>query len=115
MVFGWKMKKMDVVSAFLNSKLKEEVWLKIPEGWKEVTGKDTEGKVAKLNAVIYGLTQAARAFYDMVREFLTKEHEMRATKADACLLIGKNLIVGLYVDDFWYVVNKTQFFGSPTS
>jgi hypothetical protein len=55
---GWRIHHMDVKSAFLNSDLKEEVYVQQPLGYA-VTGE--EGKVYRLRKALYGLRQAPHA------------------------------------------------------
>lgn len=50
---------LDVKPAFLNGKLKEEVYVSHPEGFKV---KGNENKVYKLYKALYGLRQAHRAW-----------------------------------------------------
>ena len=50
---------MDVKTAFLNGKLKEEVYMVQPEGF--VDSKNS-GKICKLQRSIYGLKQASRSW-----------------------------------------------------
>ncbi len=76
---------MDVVAAFMNGKLEETVYLELPKGWNELIGQSGDA-VAKLNAALYGLTQAARVFYDTVRRYLVNEHGMAVCPADGCLV-----------------------------
>ncbi|CAG4919528.1 unnamed protein product [Colias eurytheme] len=52
---GLLVHQMDVKTAFLNGELKEEIYMKVPDG---VKGKDNQ--VCKLNRALYGLKQAAR-------------------------------------------------------
>src|SRR5688572_28157620 len=56
---GWHVHHMDVKSAFLNSDLKEEVYVHQPPGFA-IPGK--EGKVLRLRKALYGLRQAPRAW-----------------------------------------------------
>jgi hypothetical protein len=49
---GWRVHHMDVKSAFLNSDLKEEVYVHQPPGFA-IPGK--EGKVLRLRKALYGL------------------------------------------------------------
>ena len=51
--------QMDVVSAFLNGELKEEIYMKQPPGYVQL-GK--EGLVCKLRKSIYGLKQSSRCW-----------------------------------------------------
>ncbi|GKA08768.1 retrovirus-related pol polyprotein from transposon TNT 1-94 [Tanacetum coccineum] len=61
---------MDVKTAFLNSKLKEEVYVSQPEGFAD---QDNPSHVYKLKKVLYGLKQAPRAWYDMLSSFLISQ------------------------------------------
>jgi len=55
---GWSVHHMDVKSAFLNSDLKEEVYVWQPPG---IAIPREEGKVYRLRKALYGLRQAPRA------------------------------------------------------
>lgn len=48
-----KLEQMDVVSAYLNGKLKEEIWMAQPEGYNDGTGRSMY-----MLSAIYGLKQA---------------------------------------------------------
>ena len=65
------------VAAFMNGHLEEPTYVDLPKGWNEVMGQEGKEKMAKLNSALYGLTQAARVFYDLVRRFLVNEHGMK--------------------------------------
>ncbi|GJX38152.1 retrovirus-related pol polyprotein from transposon TNT 1-94 [Tanacetum coccineum] len=62
---------MDVKTAFLNGKLKEEVYVSQPEGFVD---QDNPSHVYKLKKALYGLKQAPRAWYDMLSSFLISQH-----------------------------------------
>ncbi|GJS65385.1 retrovirus-related pol polyprotein from transposon TNT 1-94 [Tanacetum coccineum] len=59
--------QMDIKSAFLNDKLKEEVYVKQPSGFKSSEFFDF---VCKLNKAIYGLKQAPKAWHETLSTFL---------------------------------------------
>ncbi len=95
---GWEVKQIDVEKAFLNAKLKEDVYLKRPKGYDM-----EEGKVLKLNRALYGLVQAPKAWMTT----FTKQLETLGYKrswTDPCLMTKSNqgeviLIITIYVDD----------------
>ncbi|GJZ93539.1 retrovirus-related pol polyprotein from transposon TNT 1-94 [Tanacetum coccineum] len=63
--------QMDVKMAFLNGKLKEEVYVSQTEGFVD---QDNPSHVYKLKKALYGLKQAPRAWYDMLLSFLILQH-----------------------------------------
>ena len=60
---------MDVTTAFLNGELKEEQYMKQPEGY-EVKGK--ENLVCRLKKSIYGLKQSPRCWNSVLNSHLKK-------------------------------------------
>ncbi|GJP39114.1 hypothetical protein CLOM_g23504 [Closterium sp. NIES-68] len=64
-LLGWKIRQMDIVTAFLNGIILEEVYMKQPEGLD-----DGSGRVCRLKKAIYGLKQAPRAWYHKFEEAL---------------------------------------------
>ncbi|GKB07554.1 retrovirus-related pol polyprotein from transposon TNT 1-94, partial [Tanacetum coccineum] len=63
--------QIDVKTAFLKGKLKEEVYVSQPEGF---VNQDNPSHVYKLKKALYGLKQAPRAWYDMLSSFLISQH-----------------------------------------
>ena len=59
---------MDVKTVFLNGTLKEEIYMKVPEGIK-----NEDNKVCKLNKALYGLKQAARCWFEEFEKALTEK------------------------------------------
>lgn len=64
---GWPITQMDVITAFLNGKLKELIYMVQPPGF-ELPG--SEHLVCRLNRSIYGLKQSPRAWYEEIDQFL---------------------------------------------
>ena len=56
---GWPVHHMDVMSAFLNGELQEEVYVRQPPGF---VVERQEDKVLRLDKALYGLRQAPRAW-----------------------------------------------------
>ena len=74
---GWEIHHLDVKTAFLHGELKEEVYVKQPEGF-EVRGE--EGKVYKLRKALYGLRQAPRAWNVKLNQILKGLDFQRCSK-----------------------------------
>jgi hypothetical protein len=66
---GFKLYQMDVKSAFLNSVIQEEVYVRQPLGFESPKYPD---RVYKLSKTLYGLKQASRAWYARLKTFLLK-------------------------------------------
>jgi hypothetical protein len=98
--WDYEIDQLDVPTAFLNADVKEDIFMEIPEGFRD----GREGMVCKLHKSLYGLKQAPRNWYLLVSDFL-KEIGFRATVSDPCLFFrrsssGRLLLVFLFVDDF---------------
>lgn len=97
---------LDVKTAFLNSTLTHEVYVKLPPG-VTINGK-SYGLAIKS---IYGLKQAAHDWHKLQEEFiLSFDPRIRKSKVDPCLyvIVDGDLVVliSTHVDD--YVVAATQ-------
>ena len=90
----WIFEQFDITTAFLNGKLKEEVYLTPPEGVKAKSGMSL-----KLHKALYGLKQAPKAWNDTFNQAM-KELGFIQTESDPCVFIqSPNTIVAVYVDD----------------
>nr|GEU28620.1 hypothetical protein [Tanacetum cinerariifolium] len=78
--------QMDVKIAFLNGNLREEVYVSQPDGYVD---KDNPNHVYKLKKALYRLTQALRAWYDMLSSFLLSQDFSKGS-VDPTLFIRKN-------------------------
>ncbi|GKB87392.1 retrovirus-related pol polyprotein from transposon TNT 1-94 [Tanacetum coccineum] len=96
---NFKVYQMDVKSAFLNGKLKEEVYVKQPPGFESSEFPDY---VCKLDKALYGLKQAPKAWYETLSTFLI-QNKFAKERIDNTLFIYKSkgdvLLVQVYVDD----------------
>lgn len=94
---GWQVHHMDVKSAFLNGKLKEEVYVSQPPGF--MIG-DNQHQVLKLNKALYGLRQAPRAWNARLDRELIQLGFVRSKLEYAVYRRGDQksfLIIGVYV------------------
>jgi len=88
----WRPRHMDVKSAFLYSKLKDEVYMRPPPGFSD------GDKVWKPNRYINGLKQSANEWYALFAKFLTSK-DFTASHQDPCMFIHSKFeySISLYV------------------
>jgi hypothetical protein len=96
----YELDQMDVPVAFQHPELEEEVYMEVPEGFRE--GK--EHLVCRLRKALYGLKQGPRNWWLLITRFLTIELGFKATVSDPCLFFkrsrsGRLLLLFLFVDD----------------
>ncbi|PSS05348.1 hypothetical protein PHLCEN_2v3935 [Hermanssonia centrifuga] len=96
----WELHQVDVVGAYLQGDLDEEIYMKLPEGIKE-PGK--EGWCWRLKKALYGLKQSGRQWKKKLDEAMAKLGFEKG-QADECLYVLKEdrhiiLMVLVYVDD----------------
>ncbi|GJY99009.1 putative ribonuclease H-like domain-containing protein [Tanacetum coccineum] len=91
--------QMDVKSAFLYGKIKEEVYVCQPPGFEDP---DFPDRVYKVEKALYGLHQAPRAWYETLSTYLLDNRFQRG-KIGKTLFIKRDksdiLLVQVYVDD----------------
>ncbi|GJW30035.1 putative ribonuclease H-like domain-containing protein [Tanacetum coccineum] len=91
--------QMDVKSAFLYGKIKEEVYVCQPPGFDNP---DFLDRVYKVDNALYGLHQAPRASYETLSTYLL-DNRFQRRKIDKTLFIKRDkrdiLLVQIYVDD----------------
>ena len=91
--------QMDVVTAFLNGSLKEEIYMRQPEGFIK---EGDEELMCKLKKSLYGLKQSPRCWYEKLKIYLTNA-DFKQCVSEPCVFYrwenGKLTIVTVYVDD----------------
>jgi hypothetical protein len=96
---GFKLYQMDVRSAFLNSVIQEEVYVRQSPGFESPKYPD---RVYKLSKALYGLKQASRDWYARFKIFLL-EHGYVMWSVDKTIFtlnhVTDFLLVQIYVDD----------------
>lgn len=97
-IFNYELKQMDVITAFLNAKLDEDVYMHVPEGFKYSTG-----DVLKLIKSLYGTKQAPHMWNDNLNAFIMSIGFDRLT-SDTCVYVkrtksGNMIIISIFVDD----------------
>ncbi|GKF81002.1 putative ribonuclease H-like domain-containing protein, partial [Tanacetum coccineum] len=102
--------QIDVKSAFLYSKIEEEVYVCQPPGFKDL---DFPDRVYKVEKALYRLHQAPRAWYETLSTYLL-DNGFQKGKIDNTLFIkrdkGDILLVQVYVDDIIVGSTKKSFY-----
>ncbi|GJX79863.1 putative ribonuclease H-like domain-containing protein [Tanacetum coccineum] len=100
--------QMDVKSAFLYGKLKEEVYVCQPPRFKDL---HFPNKVYKVEKALYGLHQAPRAWYETLSTYLL-DNGFHRGQIDKTLFIRRHkddiLLVQVYVDDIIFGSTKKE-------
>ena len=93
--------QLDVSNAFTQAKLKEQIYMKAPDGVSV-----SFGECLKLLSSLYGLKQAARDWHKLSSaEMLSMG--FRQCQSDPCVFIHENgVVVGNYVDDFFVLAPR---------
>ncbi|KAI0991951.1 hypothetical protein K3495_g16235, partial [Podosphaera aphanis] len=100
-IFDLEIDQMDAVTAFLNSKTDDDIYVELPPLWKEPDSEELDDPVCKLLKALYGLKQAPRLWQNHLRLKLS-EVGLEPLKSDNCIYRQKiyGIIVVTYVDDF---------------
>jgi hypothetical protein len=109
--YGLKLAQMDVVTAFLNPDVEEEMYIQFPQGLEVPEEFKTGAPALRLLKGLYGLKQAPRLWSDAVNATLQRLNFTRCN-ADPCLEVRKEksefVIIALYVDDFILTSNSSD-------
>ena len=95
---------LDVETAFQHGELDTQIFMEPPEGLEEFMDINRYEDCVELMKCTYGLVQASRQYR---KKFVSvvKEHDVKETNVDPCLMIKKNesgrpmLYMGTHVDD----------------
>ena len=99
---------MNVMTAFLNGLLKEDVYVAQPKGFIDPHFPD---HVLYLKKALYGLKQAPRTWYNRLTQYLVS-HRFTRGKADQTIFIkredGELIVAQVYVDDIIFGSTKKE-------
>lgn len=98
--------QMDAVTAFLNAKLQEEIFMTKPIGFD-----DGSGLVCKLKRSLYGLKQSSRMWNEELNNVLLN-FGLERSNVDQCIYYQANskkmLMLAIYVDDVIIFANDIK-------
>ena len=98
---------MEVLTAFLNGHLEEEIYMEQPEGYIKP---EQEHLVCKLKKSIYGLKQSSRCWSKAFTGFMT-EIGFKQSTLDPCVFMRTRHeleILAVYVDDLILITESTE-------
>ena len=100
--------QMDVKTAFLNGKLREDIFMEQPPGFEK---EEEKHKVCKLHKSLYGLKQASRQ-WNLVLHNTFINDGFKRLQADHCvytkMIENDMIIVAIYVDDLIIASNNSN-------
>nr|GEW89126.1 retrovirus-related Pol polyprotein from transposon TNT 1-94 [Tanacetum cinerariifolium] len=101
--------QMDVKTAFLNSPLKEEVYVSQPDGFVDP---DHLEKVYRLRKALYSLKQAPRAWYDELSKFLTSKGFTKVEAEYMALSVSRAQVMWMrtQLQDYGFNYNKIPLY-----
>lgn len=101
-------RQLNINNAFLNGVLTKDVFMHQPEGFVHL---QYLSHVCKLVKALYGIKQASRAWYDILKSSLL-QWGFTASKSDTSLFIlhraGHVIVVLIYVDDILVTSFETK-------
>ena len=97
----WEAEQLDVVTAFLEADIDEEIYMRQPEGYRQTDEHGVE-LVCQLQKSIYGLKQAPRNWNKTITTWLL-QYGFTQSHVDPCVYTytdgSSSYILALYVDD----------------
>ena len=94
-----EVEQMDLKTAFLYPEIEEEVYIKMPEGYKLFYPKDQNAEgIARLIKTLYGLRQTPRAWFKVLDRLFRSQGFSRLNE-DSSLYISGDLIILIFVED----------------
>jgi len=93
--YDWTTCSIDFSNAFVQSVLKDDVWIHLPRGFRSSRGPNT---CLKLKKSLYGLSIAPRLWYETLSQALLDEG-FKQSQNDKCLFYKPGFLIVLYVDD----------------
>ncbi|GAA5855277.1 hypothetical protein JCM9279_001930 [Rhodotorula babjevae] len=96
---GLELHHFDFSTAFLNGKMTEDIFIKVPPGYP---GKVINGQVLKLVSSMYGTKQAPRKWHKALEALMVRQG-YAPSSSDLCLFTktvkGSLVIIAIYVDN----------------
>jgi len=95
--YGRNMDHLDVVTAFINPEIDDDIYMTLPERWPE--GLNVPKIIVRLRKALYGLKQAPRLWHDDINAFLLSLGFTQSSANPNHYLHSDSILIVLYVDD----------------
>jgi Reverse transcriptase (RNA-dependent DNA polymerase)/Zinc knuckle len=95
-LLNWDTSAIDFSSAFVQALLTEPTWIHLPRGFLSGNG---NRKCLRLKKSLYGLSAAPRLWYLHLFDALVNKLGFIQSKLDRCLLMKKDMMIVVFVDD----------------
>ena len=104
---GYNVYHIDVVTAFLNSPVEYELFMKLPSELSQFG----LPKLVKLLKGLYGCHDAGKLWWQLLHNVLIKDMNFIQSTNDSCLYIHneKKMFLGVYVDDLPLVATQSDY------
>ncbi|QGA13501.1 hypothetical protein EYB26_001151 [Talaromyces marneffei] len=99
--FGLEIKGFDAVNAFVNAKIDEEMYMKMPPGYRK------RGLIYRINKAIYGLRRSPLLWQEELTGTL-KDLGFKAVPHEPCYMLRSGIILFFYVDDIVLAYKKER-------
>ena len=99
--FDLELLQYDAVNVFVNAKLEEDVFMKMPPGYRR------NGTILKLNKALYGLRKSPLLWQKELTQTLRKLG-FEAVPHKPCCFMKNGIIIFFYVDDIALAFRKCQ-------
>ena len=109
-VKDFKLDYINIKTVFLNPPLQKQIYMQILDLLKdfEPNLKGVKNIYLKLNKSLYGLKQALRKWFHIIKKFF-KSIGLKSADVDPNLFIGNEIYVLLFVDDM-LIAGKRRYF-----
>src|SRR6266704_6892263 len=99
-VKDFKLDYINIKTVFLNPPLQKQIYMQILDLLKDFEPdlKGVKNTYLKLNKSLYGLKQALREWFYIVKKFF-KSIGLKSANADPNLFIGNKIYILLFIDD----------------
>jgi transposase InsO family protein len=98
--------QIDVENAFLNGLLKEEIYIRQPEGYSNIDA--TAEMVLRLLKALYGLKQSSNVWHKSFVTVIISFGYIRSTADDSLYVHADGSIIAIYVDDVLILARSTD-------